>query len=325
MNLNVYDQNLNRIALIDGQYVSCLWQEGYNSTGSFTLELIETPENKKKIKQDYYVGRSDRNTMMVIKSVVFDDGRIVASGKQATRILDDVVYIGTIAQGVNIDTAVRNAYNASNKYRCLEFAETNLGVKATRQISNASFLKIANTLCQDADLGLRVIRQGQTLVAEFYKPVANKNLVFSKNFGNLINPTVTFSSEAHKNYAYVFGAGEGENRAMVEIDGTGLYADRREMVIDARNIQPVEGETTEAYNNRLVAYGIEVLAGLKGSFSCKFTPYVGDFGKRFDLGDVLTVYLDDYGVQMQARITKFTQKSQNNKTTTTVEVGRIIT
>ena len=54
---------------------------------------------------------------MVIKTVEFRDGRIIASGKQATAVLDDVAMIGTIQAGVNIDTAIKNAYNDSAKFR----------------------------------------------------------------------------------------------------------------------------------------------------------------------------------------------------------------
>ena len=69
MNLNLYDADLNRIAIIGEQYISCLWSEGYNTIENFTLELVETDEYKKKVSVDCYVGRSDRNTLMVIKTV----------------------------------------------------------------------------------------------------------------------------------------------------------------------------------------------------------------------------------------------------------------
>ena len=57
--------------------------------------------------------------------------------------------------------------------------------------------------------------------------------------------------------------------------------------------------------------------------SCAFQPYSNDFGKKYDFGDVLTVYMTDYGITLKARVSKFTQKSQNNQTTTDIEVGEI--
>lgn len=322
MNLNLYDKDLNRISVIDGHFISCLWSEGYNSVGSFVLELIETEEYKKKIRPDCYVGRNDRSAVMVIKSVEFGDGKIIASGKQATRILDDVSMLGTLKAGVNIDTAVREAYTNSNKYRGLSFATTDLGVKSKNQISNKSFLELCETLCENTDTGIKVERVGSELVARFYNPPENPNLIFSKKFGNISNPSVTISSENYKNYAVVLGQGSGSERVSVVVDASG-GEDHREIVIDARDLQAEEGETEEEYRARLTERAVERLLEHQETFSCLFTPNTEGFGTYYDLGDIMTVSLEDYGLKLKARVSRFTQKNQKNKTETTVEVGKI--
>ena len=323
MKIKIYDRDLNNILFIDGQFVSCLWSEGYNTIGSFCMELIDTAEYRKKIREDFYAGRSDRDTLMVIKTVEFRDGRIIASGKQATCVLDDVSMIGTIQSGVNVDTSVKNAYNNSAKFRKLSFAETDIGVKSTHQISNSSFWDVCSTLCADSDLGIRVKRSGSEMLAEFYKPDENQNLIFSKQYGNLSEPRITLSTEGFKNYAVVFGQGEGDSRTYTTVDMT-EGQDRRELVVDAKDIQMDEGETTEDYLKRLESRGIEKLIECQNIFSCSFIPNEKDFGTKYDLGDVLTVHLGEYGLKLKARVSKFTQKSQKNKTETTVEVGKII-
>lgn len=323
MKIKIYDRDLNNILFIDGQFVSCLWSEGYNTIGSFCMELIDTAEYRKKIREDFYAGRSDRDTLMVIKTVEFRDGRIIASGKQATCILDDVAMIGTIQSGVNVDTSVKNAYNNSAKFRKLSFAETDIGVKSTHQISNSSFWDVCSTLCADSDLGIRVKRSGSEMLAEFYKPDENQNLIFSKQYGNLSEPRITLSTEVFKNYAVVFGQGEGDSRIYTTVDMT-EGQDRREIVVDAKDIQMDEGETSEDYIKRLESRGIEKLIECQNIFSCSFIPNEKDFGTKYDLGDVLTVHLGEYGLKLKARVSKFTQKSQKNKTETTVEVGKII-
>lgn len=323
MKIKIYDKDLNNILFVDGQYVSCLWSEGYNTVGSFCLELIDTDEYRKKIREDFYAGRSDRDTLMVIKTVEFRDGRIIASGKQATAILDDVAMIGTIQAGVNIDTAVKNAYNGSAKFRKLNFAGTDIGIKSTHQISNASFLEVCSTLCADTDLGIRVKKAGAVLLAEFYQPPENQNLIFSKQYGNLSEPEIILSTEGAKNYAIVFGQGEGENRTYTTVDMTNGQ-DRRELVVDANDLQMDEGEVMEDYLKRLKSRGIEKLLECQSVFSCSFIPSEKDFGSKYDLGDTLTVNLSKYGLKLKARVSKFSQKSQSNKTETTVEVGQIV-
>ena len=323
MKIKIYDKDLNNILFVDGQYVSCLWSEGYNTIGSFCLELIDTEEYRKKIREDFYAGRSDRDTLMVIKTVEFRDGRIIASGKQATAVLDDVAMLGTIPAGVNIDTSVKNAYNNSAKFRKLNFAETNIGVKSTHQISNSSFWEVCSTLCADTDLGIRVKKAGAELLAEFYQPSENQNLIFSKQYGNLSEPEITLSTEGAKNYAIVFGQGEGENRTYTTVDMT-KGQDRRELVVDANDLQMDEGEVMEDYLKRLKSRGIEKLLECQSVFSCSFIPSEKDFGSKYDLGDILTVNLSEYGLKLKARVSKFSQKSQSNKTETTVEVGQIV-
>ena len=322
MNLNLYDQDLNRIAIIGNQYVSCLWSEGYNTIENFTLEVVETEEYKKKFSVDCYVGRDDRKTLMVIKSVKIKNGKIVASGKQATRVLDDVSFVGTIQSGSYIDTAIIKAYNNSDKYRSVIFSNTSLGAKYKYQISNKSFSELCRKMCQSEDLGFRAIRNNGFVEIEFYQPIEKGNLVFSEKYGNLIVDSISISSENYKNYAIVLGEGEGDDRKRVYVDLTN-GGEKRELIVDARDVKLEDGETNDSYNERLMARGIEKLFERTHTFSCDFTPYSSDFGKKYDLGDVLTIYLNDYGITLKTRVAKFTQKSQKNKTETSVEVGQI--
>ena len=85
-----------------------------------------------------------------------------------------------------------------------------------------------------------------------------------------------------------------------------------------------DGETAEDYLKRLQSRGIEKLLECQSVFSCSFIPSEKDFGNKYDLGDILTVNLSEYGLKLKARVSKFSQKSQSNKTETTVEVGKIV-
>ena len=136
-------------------------------------------------------------------------------------------------------------------------------------------------------------------------------------------PEITLSTEGAKNYAIVFGQGEGENRTYTTVDMT-KGKDRRELVVDANDLQMDEGEVMEDYLKRLESRGIEKLLECQSVFSCSFIPSAKDFGSKYDLGDILTINLAEYGLKLKARVSKFSQKSQSNKTETTVEVGQIV-
>lgn len=323
MNLNLYDKDLNRIAIIGSRFNSCLWNEGYNSAEPFTVELSSTDEYKKKLKKDFYIGRDDRPTLMVIKNIEFMKKSIVVTGFQATRILDDVAFVGTISEGSNLDESIKNAYNESNGYYNLIFADSSTGASYGEQISNKSFLELCETTCQSEDCGFRVIKSGKKLLCELYKPAQKENLIFSEKFGNLFIDSVSILSENEKNYAIVLGQDKSEQRIRVDVDLTG-GADRKELIVDARDIQQQEGESLSSYKARLKARGVEKLIEKSEAFNVKVVPSSADFGKKYDLGDILTVRLPDYGLTLTARVERFSQKSQGNQTETKVEVGNIL-
>lgn len=322
MKLNLYDENLNRIAIIGDRFISCLWSEGYNSLQPFTLELQETREYQKKVRPDCYVGRDGRKTLMVIKTVQNKNGRIIASGKGTARCLDDVAFIGTIPKDSVIAQVIPEAYEAGDQFPGISFAPSDLPASYGHQISNKSFRELLETMCPDADLGFRAVRSDGGILVEFYQPEENVNLVFSELYGNLTPESVILSTEKLKNHAIVLGEGEEEDRARVDVD-LSEGGRKRSLIVDARDLTREDKETEEDYLARLEARGYEKLLEQAETWECAFTPQGDDFGTRYDLGDILTVLLPKHGLKLKARITRFTQKVQNNKSQTTVEVGNI--
>lgn len=322
MRLNLYDTELNRIAIIDERFVSCFWSEGYNTVEDFSLELQATDEYRKKVRPDFYVGRTDRKTLMVIKTVEILDDRIIATGKQAARVLDDVPFVGTISSGSSIPKAVSAAYLASMQFPHVVVSSDGPDIKFSNQISHKSFMELCRIMCQSEDVGFRTVKRGSDLVVEFYMPEANPNLVFSERYGNLDFKGFVRSTANKKNYAVVLGAGEGTSRRRVNVDISG-GEQIRAIIVDAKDLQPEDGETDEDYNARLYARGVEKLLQHAGAFDCLFSASAADFGKKYDLGDIITVLLPKYGVKLNARVSRFTQISQENMTDTTVEVGQI--
>lgn len=322
MKISIYDKQLKKVAFVDEQFISCFWSEGYNTVENFSIELPKTDFYKKRVKPDFYVGRNDRKTLMVIKSVEFLENSIVAYGKQATRILDDLAFIGTIKENSLVDESIKNAYDSSEKIDNVQVKSGSLGVKYKGQISNKSFLGLFEQMCQSTDVGFRSVRENGTITIDFYQPPKNPNLVFSEKFGNLSIQEIVLSTENEKNYAIVLGSGEGENRTRVDVDLSN-GSEKKQFIIDARQIQQENGETESAYKNRLYARGLEALLEKNKTWNCKFSPSDIDFGTKYDLGDILTVYLTEYGFKIQGRLARFTQKEQNNSTKTEIEVGNI--
>lgn len=322
MRIKLYDQQLNQIAIIGGNFISVMWSEGYNTVQPFSLELQATEEMKRKIRPECYVGRDDRKTLMVIKTVQIENGKIITAGKQAARCMDDVPFVGTIEKGTLVAAGLRRAYESGDGYEGFVFPESALTAVYEHQISNKSILKLCETMCQDTDVGFRTVRSDGRIKVEFYQPEENPNLKYSETLGNLTVESVMLSTEKLKNHVIVLGAGEGEERARAEIDNSN-GGQKLSLIVDARDISREDADTDESYQEKLKARGNEKLLDQTETWKCVFTPLASDFGSRFDLGDILTVLLTDCALKLKARVSRFTQIEKNNQITTTIEVGKI--
>lgn len=322
MRLKLYDSQLNQTAIIGGNFVSVMWSEGYNTVEPFSLELQATDAMKQKVRPECYVGRDDRKTMMVIKTVRIEGGKIIATGKQAARCLDDVSFVGTIEKGTQVAAGIRTAWENSNRHEGFVLAEEAPAAVYGHQISNKSILELYETMCQDTDMGFRTVRSAGKVKVELYQPAEDPNLKYSETLGNLTVESIMLSTENLKNHAIILGAGEGEDRARAEIDNSG-GGQKLSMIVDARDITREETDTDESYQEKLLARGNEKLLEKTKTWECVFAPLASDFGRKFDVGDILTVLLTDYGMKLKARVARFTQIEQNNQTNTTIEVGTI--
>lgn len=323
MKLNVYDKQLNRIAIIGEGYVSCLWAEGYNTVENFTVELRKTSEYMHKIRPGVYIGRNDRKALMIVESVEIDDNSIVASGKTAARVLDDVAFVGTLAADADFPSAIKEAYDSTDKVANVEFSAPDIMASYGEEVRNKSFLELCTLTCQGADAGFRAVRGDGVVNVEFYKPSVNPVAIYAEKFGNLLVDSLTFSDAKYKNYCVVIGKDANDAPVRVDVDGRSEGEAKREIIVESNERWEKDVDTTETYAAKLRAIGAETLAECQRTFECAFSPYAQDFGSKFDLGDVITLLLPDYGLRLQARVKRVTQKSQKNSTNTTIEVGQI--
>lgn len=324
---NIYDKTLTRIGEID-TFISLVWEEGYNTLGSFQLELQEKSGLLDLVKVGNYVGMSDKKTLMLIKSVNVLSGKIIANGFPVTVILRDRVS-NEIVNNENAEGAMLRLVTGIKPWGGLESGEPS-GVEDvfTRQYSGGTVLSYCETIAQEVDAGFTVEhdRKNKRMVFKVYKPTDNRNLVFAAKFGNLTNSDVSMSEIDYKNVALVAGAGEGADRVTVYAGDTeSVGTDRREMYVDARDLQQQEGEELEAYKERLRQRGLEQLANQIKVENVKLTIDPDDFGKRFWLGDNITCILENFGVKLKVKIIGYTETTQRNGTEVELSLGTPIT
>ena len=254
------------------------------------------------------------------------DANLVVSGYPATWLLTKRVSAAVIKEQ-NAEQAMRALVSAMQPWPRLELG-TEYGFDTTfdKQTSGGTVFDYCQTIGQACDLGFRIVLDGtgssKRLLFECFRPTFDPNNRFSPKWGNLLNAGWSFADTDYANVALVQGAGEGSARATVwvgDVDTTG--SDRREMYIDARDIQPDEdkGETTtsESYLQRLADRGGEKLLAQLRTGSIEFD--VDD--DALQVGDVLSASLPQLGYTAMVRVADIITQSQDSGTTRTIRLG----
>ncbi len=139
----------------------------------------------------------------------------------------------------------------------------------------------------------------------------NSWAVFSNAFCNVRSVTYGRDNSSYRNFAYVAGAGEGEERILVTVDLREAGEPRREIWVDARDLQEEDGEGNkilpEAYRAQLVQRGKEKLAEyrLAETVEISIDPNANLIYRRdFDLGDYCTYVNTELCISADKRITE---------------------
>ena len=339
MRFDIFDVNMNRITFID-KYISMLWREEYNGTGAFLLELTENDDYIKSIRPDCFVTASGRSAVMVITSVTVKNGIITASGKMASWIMSNMVCseilrledfdassglieIGNAGDLADfIKTALLSAYNnhPSQSYSAFAYdkkityhATTYLNDYYGEETGKEPVLDIVKRVCKLGDIGFMIRRSTDSstppLYLYLYKPSdadANIKKTFSPEFGNMKDYSITWSVENYKNYAVALLA-EDQTEGFA-VDGSDTPKPYRDTVINV-----------SSYENQDVALGTAhaQLKNFDNIVNVNFTP----IGDGFDIGDVVRIVINKYGVDLKRRITKYTIQESKNKVSKSIEVG----
>ena len=317
--VSVYNLELERKAVLT-TFISLVWEEGYNSEGVFQLECVLSEDLMELFQPEWYCGLTGHDTLMVIKSIQVQDNRVVVNGFPATHIFADRVSVEEI-YNVNAEEAMRSLFSSMDAYPCFELGDlSGLEDTFTAQTSDQTLQEYFETIAQACDYGFRMWHDSSNkkLLFEVYQGEENANARFSTNYGNLGDITYEHSTVDYKNVAIVAGEGEGDDRVTVyagETEATG--ADRREMYVDARNEQQEDDETDAEYEESLIAYGEEKLLEQLETESISFT--IDD--DSVSLGDVVTCYLSEIGINLQARVTIIEEVYQENRVERNITVG----
>lgn len=348
MQLIVLDSDFETLGSIP-LFRTLIWARRYEKLGCF--ELYTSKDYFDLLNSGRYLYRNDAEELGVIDEVNYaqdENGsrEAYAKGNFAEKLLTDRVIAGTMIFSGNVETAMRNmVYNAAiapvdsdRIIKHLRLGEvTGIAGTLDSQTTGANLseklYEIGNTL----EISHRVKYDYLTndLAFEVWQGVDRRDsqeenswAIFSNSFYNIRNVVYNRNSSSYKNFAYVAGAGEGADRIIVTVDLRLPGEERKEIWVDARDLQQQDENGKEisltVYKQQLIQRGKEKLAEYRkvetvnsGVDSNANLVYKKDF----DLGDYSTYINTEINVATDKRITEVMETYEGGATELTVTFG----
>ena len=315
MDIYLLNDDFQIVKMIDDFY-SLIWRRKYQEPGDFELHGVHTLfEDLAAAK---YVYRPDRSELGVIENYGLNHPSCFCKGRFAECLLSDkIIYPTAKYTGKTQEYIARDLVTTFMPDMLLAAANNpEIGSAVTTQITGKNLMEYLYEQLATAEASFSVICDvnEKTFTYRVWRGADRRNTaIFSQEWDNLISLTYEYADKDYRNYAVVAGEGEGSSRQFVTVDNS-ADGRRREVFVDARDLQKDEDETAEQYAARLNRRGQEKLAEYKIVEHCTTevdTQSSLRYRVDFDLGDLCTVKEDAHGITCVKRITECEEVYEN--------------
>ena len=320
----VYDRNIELIGIIDF-FKSLRWRRKYYEAGEFELHIPLNSQTEKYLKKDNLIIRDDAIEVGIIESFTIndagDDGvEVIIYGRFLSSILDRRIIKSKINFSGKILLVERKILNEMTPFSKLLISEATLDSDSVVfQVSYKKVYEYLVTLAKISSIAHRISVDipNKKMIYENYQGLdrtetqsINPRYEFSEDKSNIDVADYTYSAKTEKNYVLVGGQGEDKNRIMVEVtSGNNKDFDLRETFVDAKSEN--QGDLTLAqYKETLKTKGSEKL--VESTETLEVTVYADDYKKLWDLGDIVNIKKESWGIVMKQRITEIEETIENN-------------
>ena len=326
-NIRFFNKGLDFIGEVD-EYTSLIFIRKWNTYGNFEVN-IKHFDKELFAKGNYIMLGKDGDRTGIIEHIECNDGNgedITIRGYSLLYLLQHRITIpptgfayhsfNACAEDIMIALVNSNAATPSDESRKI----TNLitdgskgrGPKLKFQTRYKTLTDELFSLCKLSGLGCQVrldykskkfvfeILEGKNLTSSQSN---NPPAIFSKEYDNVSEQNYTDSNIGYKNCAYVAGQGEGDNREIVIVNNTLAGLDRREVFVDARDINNDM--------NSLIDRGKSKLCETPEIKNFEFDVESEGYKIEWDLGDVVTVKSEKYNIVTDTRILAVQETYEN--------------
>ncbi len=348
MELIVMDENFDIMGPVT-LFRTLIWVRRYQQPGCFELHV--STDYFPLLNSGRYLYRNDAEELGVIDEVNYSQdengGRqAYAKGNFAEILLAARVIETVTALAGSVEMAMRalvertaiSPSDADRKIKHLRLGELSgisgsLDTQATGDNLSDKLYEIGNA--QEISHRVRYDYLTNDLAFEVWQgkdrrdsQEVNSWAIFSNSFYNIRNVVYNRNSSQYKNFAYVAGSGEGLERVIVTVDLRQPGEERRELWVDARDLQQKDGNNNpislSAYRAQLVQRGREKLAEYRkvetvnSGVDAKANLV---YKKDFDLGDYCTYINTEINVATDKRITEIMETYEGGKEELAVTFG----
>ncbi len=342
MELLLLDKNFQICGLVD-DFSSLVWNRKYYECGNFSLQTDIKYLNQ--FKNAKYVYHKDFSETGILETFNYKDtttgvqtiftGRFLES-ILAQRVIDKTQYFYNLTTEKIIRNLVSTfAINSTARViKNLKLGQLKgLGQNRTLQMTGDNLLTKIYELCKEEELSIkaRYDFDNNQIVLEVWQGLdrtdtQDKNTwaIFSRNFENILQDEYSTDTTKYCNFVYVAGEEKAENRVIVEVNRIKENEERRELYVDARDLQKDENTTEAEYKQILTERGIEKLNENNKIETVNFNinPLANlNYKKDFDLGDKVIYKNEQLNFNIENRIIGISEVYENGNRTVDVTFG----
>lgn len=323
------DNGYKSVEVLD-TFKSFSLERNYSKEDTFTLILSVNENNLKTYTADNDTFLLINNKYwLFVDSIKSDDGKKLSiEGKSLLGLvkyrINQKIYDtqATMVSKIIFDLINNNAIGTDAKRKISVFNSIiNQDTKSSKiayQNSYGNVLEEISSLLDEYELGIK------EFIASKKEPKVNlviysgidksKNIEFSTSMENIMNEQYEMNNYSESSVAYVFGEGEGTSRENVVINDNLTDFARKEVYVDARDLQQTTDDKTltdAQYKEALTTRGKqklnedEKILVLKGDINSHSVLFILE--KDYQIGDIVKVISTIYHLSYTTRLLGITE------------------
>lgn len=348
MQIEIYGLSANEkqisveLMAVCDSFSSLLWDVEYYECGCFEVYIAANPQNVEIFQLGRIVGRDDdKEHFGIIESVKIetdaeDGDYLTVSGRFLTCLLERRIIYPSFSANNTYENIVRNVLSQNVISAGIRsIPGLSMGTvsgacwqsKTRLQVSYDNLMEWLYTICETIGGSINIRMDGNTMKCDLFEGTDRSilhsekpHIVFSDSYNNLLSFSYAADSSVQKNFAYVFGSGEGSARRRTTYysDTEPTYLDRYEVYVDEQNTAQEEDVSDAEYLEMLRNSGAENMiapqTASESTIAAFSTQY--QYNKDYFVGDFVTVEHKRFGliqpkIQLIGMIESFDQNGRS--------------